>query len=56
MHAGLASRIWYTAIMLVQDVEFFPEDYPSRNPNCLTGRATELHAEMQRMHDAGRYT
>ena len=37
--------------MLVQDVEFFPEDYPSRNPNCLTGRATELHAEMQRMHD-----
>ena len=24
------------AKMLVQDFEFFPEDYPFRNPNCLT--------------------
>ena len=38
------------AKMLVQDFEFFPEDYPFRNPNCLTRRATELHAEMKRMH------
>ena len=39
------------AKMLVQDFEFFPENYPFHNPNCLTRRATELHAEMQRMHD-----
>ena len=37
--------------MLVKDFEFFPEDYPFGIPNCFTRRATELHAETQRMHD-----
>ena len=49
--AASASAYSTKAKMLVQDLEFFPEDYSFRNPHCFTRRATELHAEMQRMHD-----